>query len=244
MGVERGDALTGAEQNTLITAHLDLVPKIAAGFRGGDVEFEELCAIGAEALTRAGRSFDGELSKFSSWATTKIEISIRDAIRSGKYDQTSEEIEATLADSDSIERVYEWSGWGNRGNASAICETWANLDESTPEDLAMLYDDIKGRRSKFEAAFISLTGNQRKLVRWVYLIDLPMSIPQAARELGVSRFQAGRMLKRALKTMGEVIARMDTNSEGNLGGVRRTKQATATPSGKLLPTATVERVGS
>ncbi len=240
--------MTEAEENRLITGHMHLVTVVAAEFRGGKVEFEELCAIGREGLVKAGRSFDGFLSQFPTWAITKIRSEIGHAVRTGMSDWCPKDTDEppTITDSDSIEKIYEWTGWGNRGNASAICETWANLDESTPEDLTLLYEAIQFQRSKFEAAFISLTGNQRKLVRWVYLIDVPMSIPQAAREMGISRLKAGRWLKKALKTMGEVITRMDnnSNSEGNLGGVRRTKQATATPSGKLLPTATVERVGS
>jgi molybdate transport repressor ModE-like protein len=81
----------------------------------------------------------------------------------------------------------------------------------------MLYEDIRGQRQKFEAAFISLTGAQRKLVTWVFLDDPERSIAQAARELGVSYFQAVRMLKKALKIMREVITRMESNKT-NSGG--------------------------
>lgn len=204
--------MTEAEQNRLITENMELVPFIAADYRGGEVEFEDLIAAGREGLVKAARSFDPELGRFSAWASTHIKNAIWGTIRSA---QTAVEI-ATLV-GDSIEKVAEWDAWGDRGNANAICERWLNMDAS-PEELGLLFEDIEDKRSRFTAAFISLTQAQRKLVAWVFLDSPTITVTQAARELGVSYFQATRMLKRALKTMREVITRMEnnkTNSGGN-----------------------------
>ena len=67
---------------------------------------------------------------------------------------------------------------------------------------------------------MSLSGNQRKLITWVYLIKPVKSVADAARELGVSYQQAVRMLKKALTTMRAVISRMEVNrlSGGNANG--------------------------
>ncbi len=239
--------MTEAEQNQLIIQHLEtLVPAVASEYRNGEVEYEDLLAEGGKGLTKAARSFDPTLGvKFTTWATIRIKSEIShfvDAAR-GQWFPKEEDTAIHYPDGDSIEKIYEWTGWGQRGNASAICETWRHLDDSAPDDLLELFDDIKDKRIKFDAAFISLTGNQRKLVRWVYLNDPPMSIPQAARELGASRFQAGRMLKRALKTMGEVIARMENNSE-SIGGVRRLSTGDGHALGKTAVRGQDRAVGS
>jgi RNA polymerase sigma factor (sigma-70 family) len=197
-----------ADQNKLIIKHLDdLVPAIAAEFRGGNVEYEDLLAIGREGLTLAARSFDPEKSKFTTWATTKIRSAVMDAIKS----QSRGEV-AVIASGDSIEKIFDWDSWGEYGNAVAISEAWSKLDAS-PEELAELYECVQDRRDRFAAAFISLTGNQRKLVKWVFLDDPRRPLTQGARELGVSYFQATRMLRRALKIMREVITRMESNTE-------------------------------
>lgn len=205
-----GENLTEAEQSRLIADHMHLVTVVAADYRGGEVEFDDLCGAGGEGLVKAARSFDGAKSVFSTWAMTKIRSAIMDHIESNRRGWFPKDDASPPLDSNSIEKIYEWDAWGEFGNAMAVSETWSKLDTS-PEDLSLLYEDIKLKRDKFTAAFISLTRNERRLVSWVFLDDVPKTIPQAARELGVSRFQAGRMLKKALKTMGIVISRMESN---------------------------------
>jgi len=122
------------------------------------------------------------------------------------------------AESDSLEQVYEWHGWGAAGNVRAICERWEAL-EASPEELLELYENVRGERDRFGAAFISLTQNQRKLVRWVFLEEQPKAITQAARDLGVSYYQAIRMLARALVTMRRVFVRMEANNDTALEAV-------------------------
>lgn len=192
--------MTEAEQNRLIIENMGLVSTIAADFRGGEVEWDDLLGFGREGLIKAARSYNPALGTFSSWASTGIRSELLHAVRSDN----------TAFGGDSIEKIFEWSLWGGRGNASAISESWITL-ECTPEELLEQYEDIKDKREKFAAAFISLSGPQRDLVRWVYLSDPRKPIVQAARDLGVSYRRAVRMLHKALKTMRKVIERMETN---------------------------------
>lgn len=203
--------MTEAEQNRLIIDHMDsLVPALAAGYRGGEVEYDELVAAGREGLIKAARSWDPTKSKFSTWATTKINSELMHATRA-----------KAEPGGDSIEKIYEWDAWGNMGNARAIYDLWDNLDAS-PEDLSVLFDEIKEKQVKFSAAFISLTVAQRKLVTWVFLTNPRKSMAQAARELGCSYRQSVTILEKALKKMRSVIERMEsnTNSGGNIANRR------------------------
>lgn len=211
--------MTEGEQNQLITENMRLVSTIAADFRGRELEFEDLQAAGRLGLVEGARKFEGRFENFR--ADGYIRNAIWTAVRSAESQFFPKETDSSIPPSgaDSIEKIFEWDSWGNRGNAEAICERWSRLDAS-PEDLSILFDDIKDKRAKFQAAFISLNGNQRKLVSWVFLDEMP--ITQAASELGVSYFRAIRMLKKALKTMREVITRMEskTNSGGNTANGR------------------------
>ncbi|OAF05446.1 hypothetical protein AYJ54_00640 [Bradyrhizobium centrolobii] len=212
--------MTEAEQNQLVIEHMDdLVPAIAAEFRGGELEFEDLLAVGRVGLIKAARSFDADKAKFSTWATTKIRSAIMDAVEATRSQSQWFPKEGLGISpqrvSDSIERVFDWDSWGEFGNAAAICEMWSKLDAS-PEELTCMYEDIQYRQDRFSAAFISLTGAQRKLVRWVYLDNPRKNMADAARELGVSYHQASRLMRKALATMREVFLSMDKNSGGNI----------------------------
>ncbi len=207
--------MTEAEENRLIIENMGLIPTIAADFRGVGVDFEDLLSAGREGLTKAARSFNPKLSNaFVPYASGRIRTAVSNFVRS-EDSETNLEYDFAPSGSDRIERIYEYDHWGERGNASAISERWSRLD-SSPEELSILYGEVKDKRAKFEAAFMSLSGNQRKLVTWVFLIDPVKSIAQAARELGVSYLRGVRMLNKALKTMREVISRMETNSGGNV----------------------------
>lgn len=201
--------MTEAEQNRLVIENMGLVSTIAADFRGGEIEFDDLLGAGREGLVKAARSYNPALGTFSSWAGTSIRSELLHAVRSDNG----------AFGGDSIEKIFDWSAWGDRGNANAISEAWMTL-ESSPEELLELYEDVKDKRNKFAAAFISLSGAQRKLVRWVYLDDPRKPITQAARDLGVSYRRAVRMLQKALKTMRNVIERMEQNSGGNTANGR------------------------
>lgn len=215
--------MTEAEQNALIIEHMDdLVPAIAAEFRGRDLEYDDILSAGRVGLVKAARCFDpARGTKFANWAMDRIRGEIHSAVRSAEAKWYPKEADITHlpAGGDSIEKIYEWDCWGEFGNAISIYESWAALDAS-PEELSILHEDIREKRSKFRAAFISLTVAQRKLVTWVYLANPAMPITQASRELGVSYFQTIRMLKKALKTMRRVIDRMEskTISEGDAKG--------------------------
>lgn len=203
--------MTEAEQNRLIIDHMHLVKVVAAEYRGGEVEYDELLGSGREGLTVAARSYDPDKgTEFSTWATTKIRSYISHRVR-------DEMVGDATTDADSIERIFEYDIWGQNGNAMAISEAWVAL-QSSPDDVAGRYEEIKDKHAMFEAAFISLTGNQRKLIKWVFLDTPKKSVADAARELGTSYFRTFRMLKGALITMREVIARMETNSGGNANG--------------------------
>jgi RNA polymerase sigma factor (sigma-70 family) len=234
-GKRRGDLLrTPAEINRDVIENGPLVTTIVQDFRGGKIEYEDLIQIGHEGLIKAAREFDvGRGKKFSKFASAKIRGELFNATEAAKnqgawYPKESGEVQGPI-DADSIERIYQWDAWGEIGNAMAIAEAWAKLD-SAPEDLGLLHAEIADKTDRFLAAFISLTAVQRKLVRWVFLQEPQMTIPAAARELGISRFMAGRLLKRALKTMREVIQRMEVNEKKQMAAKRA---AFSIPGGKM-----------
>jgi RNA polymerase sigma factor (sigma-70 family) len=79
--------LTEAEQNRLIIDNMKLVPAVAAGYRGGSIDFDDLEAIGREGLVKAARSFDPDAgTKFSTWAWIKIQSEITTALRRDEPD--------------------------------------------------------------------------------------------------------------------------------------------------------------
>ena len=195
--------MTEAEQNRLILDNMALVALVAGDFRGADIEYEDLLAVGREGLVKAARSFSPALGKFPSWATIGIDSAIRDAIRSGNYAKT----ESSIFD---LEDIAEWGVWGNGGNALAIFERWPDHFDASSECLTELYDEIRDKEEKFSAAFISLSKLQRRLVRLVYSEGL--TVTNAARESRISYLKAWRNLNRALRKMREVILRMESNT--------------------------------
>lgn len=203
--------MTEAEKDGLILDNTRLVATLANDLRDRGVEYEELISEGTLGLVEAAESFDPNLGKFSDHATAKIRLRLFHRVGAEQQENFLKDGESSLHPRGgySIEKIYDFDAWGEYGNAAAICERWSKLDAS-PEDLSVLYEDIRDKRAKFTAAFMSLTGAQRKLVTWVYLGEPRTPITQAARDLGISYFQATRMLKRALKTMREVITRMES----------------------------------
>jgi len=202
--------LTEAEQNRLIVEHMDLVPKVAARYRGGRIDFDDLEAIGREGLVKAARSFDPAAgSQFSTWAWLKINSEVSTALRRDEPDLLPEDGDVvTLAGGEELaarsvappppdagyskERIYEWDAWGRNGKVAAIAEAWRELP-TTLEELRELYDDIEGRSD------VGLSRSQRKLVRKVF--DGAVGIQQAARDEATSYYQLLRLLKRALRTI-------------------------------------------
>lgn len=207
--------MTEAERHRRIQQNMGLVATIAADFRGGEIEFEDLLAIGRVGLVNGADSWraDGG-APLSAWLASEIRSEITHALRrkdSEWYPKEDDENYWPL-DGDKIERIYEWGGWGERGNASGICERWTSLD-ATPEELVERYDELRDRRDKFSAAFMSLTSIQRQLVELVYLQEPQMAITGAAREIGISYWRAVRNMRKALDTMRNVISRMESNRQ-------------------------------
>jgi RNA polymerase sigma factor (sigma-70 family) len=199
--------LTEAEQNRLIVDNMQLVSTVAADFRGADIEYEDLIAIGRIGLTVAARNFDPSLGTFGAHASARIRTEIQNAIRSGNYSKEHAELTES-------EEVKSWDHWGHLGNARAIYEIWPENFDGSPETMAAHFDDIRDKREKFDAAFISLTPMERKAVQLVYLRDPAMTITEAARETRVSYLRTWRALERALRKMRQVIASMENNSGG------------------------------
>lgn len=197
--------MTEAEQNRLIIDNMPLVATVAADFRGADIEYEDLIAIGRIGLTVAARTFDESLGRFSAHASARIRTEISNAIRSGNY--AKEHAELTES-----EEIKSWDCWGHSGNVRAIFELWPDSFDGSPETLAAHFDDIRDKKEKFEAAFISLTPMERKAVQLAYLRDPAMSITEAAREMRTSYLRVWRALERALKKMRKIIASMENNS--------------------------------
>jgi RNA polymerase sigma factor (sigma-70 family) len=205
--------LNEAEQNRLIIENMGLVAAVAADYRGRGVDFEDLLAIGREGLVIAARVYEPVPgAKFSTYAVHKIRSHIADEVKSGRHHRIGDEGVLEWGDEHS-ERVHEWSAWGDNGNARAIYETWPENFDGSPETLTVMFDEIRDKQERFQAAFISLKLRQRKLVQLVYLRDPPMSIEQAAREIGISYLKAWRGLKRSIEKMREVISAMENNEK-------------------------------
>lgn len=222
-------------QNRLIIEYDYLVGPIAMKFRGGAVDIEDLLSAGQEGLVKAARSFNPNVGVvFATWANTKIESEIQHLTRSKPSEWFPKETDAPLPilDGDKIEKIFEWDAWGDRGNASGICERWTKLDAS-PEELLEMQDELKDRRDRFAASFISLTSIERKLVSAVYLHEPQKPLAQAARDIGISYWRAVRSLKKALKTMRNVLERMEIN-RSNKKSPLRMKIAVFTSSGSNI----------
>lgn len=216
--------LTEAERRQLILKHEGLVRSIAWENRERGPEFEDLLQEGRAGLVKAADSFNPALGfKFSTWATIRIRGEITHAIDAWSKDSAwfpkEEDAPPRPGDSTHVERIYEWEMWGRRGNARAIAERWRRLVD-TPEGLAASFDRIRDKAEKFPAAFIPLTQAQRELVRFVYLDDPVKDVTQAARELGVSRYWAGKMLRKALEIMHDEINRMERKLENGNSQIR------------------------
>lgn len=200
--------MTEAEQNRLIVENMGIVPTVAADFRGRGVDFEDLLAIGRVGLCIAARTYDETEGTFSSWASVQIRSEIQDELKSGRNHLIGDEPETNSL---RIEKIFEFDVWGKSGNTRAITERWPDEFDGSPETLALLFDEIKDKQSKFDRAFISLTPLERKLVTLVILRDPPLNVANAAREVGVSYLKSWRTLKRALSKMRKVILSMEAN---------------------------------
>src|SRR4051794_32298356 len=74
-------SLSEGEQNRLITAHMELVSKVAAGYRGAkDIPFEDLEGTGALGLVEAARRFQPP-GIFADYAASCIHNSIKTFIK-------------------------------------------------------------------------------------------------------------------------------------------------------------------
>lgn len=203
--------MNSAERNRLITENMPLVTAIAADYRGRGVDFEDLIGVGRVGLTEAADSFLSSAGTFSAWASIKINSAIGDALKSGRYHPAGDK--SLDWGDEHAERISEWDSWGDSGNARAIYEMWPEGFDASPEVLTEIFDDIRDKQEKFNAAFISLKPVQRKMVTLVYLRDPPLSIERASRELRISYLKGWRTLKRSLQTMRNVISAMESKKK-------------------------------
>jgi RNA polymerase sigma factor (sigma-70 family) len=204
--------LTEAEQNRLIIDGMAIVTSVAGDYRGRGVDFDDLLAIGREGLTLAARSYDPSFeTKFSTWATDKVRYQIVNEMKAGRHHGPREQAQAWGDEHSEV--VHDWTSWGNGGNARAIYEMWPDEFDGSSESLSVMFDEIRDKQERFQAAFISLKPQQRKLVTLVYLRDPAMTIERAAREMRISYLKAWRMTKRALTTMRDVISAMESEKK-------------------------------
>jgi RNA polymerase sigma factor (sigma-70 family) len=181
----------------LVTDNLRLVPFVAQRFIGRGVDLDELVAAGNEALVKAAQTFDPYRAQLTTWFVLKIESEMHAVCRSQARhwgeDPDRREIVHGLTpvtapppnDSTHRERLYEWTAWGRRGNAVAMCENWTALDVTADELREQIaesdVDDLRGLR-------------QRLILR---LRD--GNLQQAAREERISYWRALRVLKKVIK---------------------------------------------
>lgn len=99
------------EQNKLIEDNQGLVFKAVKGFynSASGVEMDDLMGEGNLGLIKAGRTYDGDTAKFSTYATTVIKNQIIDYLRSLSNDTISldQEYKNVGEDSDSPTNLYD-----------------------------------------------------------------------------------------------------------------------------------------
>lgn len=196
-------ALTEGEQNRLIVANTDLVPKIAADYRGQrGVPFEDLVSEGMVGLVKAARTWSPGPAKFTSYATTGIRWHIENFIarwdRLIPLDIFSEEQQ--------VEMIHDWQTWGS----IAYYENWETLP-ITPEDIADAVQEISAKRELFAAALIGLSKRERNMIEARFMRDPPVSLEQIARDHRVSYKRTTKIIYAALGKMRAKIKRMESN---------------------------------
>lgn len=192
--------LSEGEQNRLVVAHMEMVRAIASGFRGKkDIPFEELCSQGTLGLVLAARSYIGAKSQFGTWATIKIRSAIIDFI-----DGWQEFVSLDGNAKDDEDRVHWWDIW-----ADIPYEGWHKLP-ATPEEIVAAFDDIVDRREAFNAALLSLSRRDRKMIEARFLRSPRVSIDQIARDNALSYRGATKAIVSALRKMRGIVQTIET----------------------------------
>ena len=196
--------LTEAEQNRLIQTHMDLVPKIAANFRGRkSIPFEDLVSAGMVGLVDSARRFNPtSVTAFSSWVTYRITGSIKNFIENWA-------VMDSLDESGVVEEDFcWWQIWG-----SLPYEGWTELP-ATPGELRAWYEDIQDKSDLLGAALLSLSRRERNMVRDFYVRKLPLD--QVAREYKLSYKKTSKVIKALVTKLRKIVLTIEQkqNSRG------------------------------
>lgn len=182
--------LTEAEQNRLILDHMDLPVSIAATYRGTeDIPFEDLKAEGMLGLVQAARNFDPSRgASFKTWAMKCVNGKILDFIK--EWDQF-----ISRWDDEDEDRVYWWDIW-----ADIPTEGWAKL-ETTPEELRIAFEDISDKSEAVNAALLSLSKRERRIIKAAFLRNPQRGFDQIARDEKLSYKRVTNIVYGAISKM-------------------------------------------
>lgn len=193
--------LTEAEQNRLILEFRSLVEPIAAEYRGRkNIPFEELVSEGVLGLVFAARNWQ-QKAKFSSYATGVIDGYLKNFVNSWEdFDQLDELTE------DDENRIHEWQVWGILPS-----EGWNELP-ATPQEIREVFNAVKLRDpSAVEAAKLSMSRLERKMISAMFDSAPPMTVEQIARDCKRSYFETVTTLWSAVFKVAETFKRIADN---------------------------------
>lgn len=195
-------ALTEGEQNRLIQAHMDMVPRLASDYRGKrGIPFEDLCQEGMVGLVQAARNYRPGPQKFSSWAIQRIRGQIQNFINSW------EEFEG-LDIHHSVEKIFEWQLLSFMLRLAH--EDWEHAPSA--EDVRRAYEEISGKSEEIINAFMSLSRRERQMIEAHFLDKPNKSLDQIARDHKVSYRKTLRIVLGAIDKMRSVIDKLRENS--------------------------------
>ena len=186
--------LTEAEQNRLIIANMEMVPALAAKYRGQKgIPFEDLVAAGREGLVRAARCWR-QGGKFTTFAFEGIENQISHFVRDW------EEFESATEQQLDEREWFEWSNDLYR----VPYESWSTL-EATPEEILDQFQTIAHRRNALLGAMISLDRRERAIFMARFITEPQQTLESIARHHRISYARTVHLLMRALKKLRQVI---------------------------------------
>lgn len=190
-------SLSEGEQNRLITAHMELVAKVAAGYRGSkDIPFEDLEGSGALGLVEAARHFNPP-GIFADYAASCIHNSIKTFIKGW-------EVFESLDDPKFERDWYEYDIW----SSGVPFEGWTSL-VATPEELVAHFDEIAKNKHALESAMIALDKKERDILMKRFVRKPPQTLESLAREYKMSYSKTIRTVDRAIRKLRDIIANMD-----------------------------------
>jgi len=198
---DMGYCVTDGERNRRIIEHMEIVPMIAAKYRGRKgIPFDDLMAQGRLGLVQAAHGWQ-QLAGFRTYATHKIHSAILDFIDHWQLFTPLQQIEAE------IEReFYEWEIYPG---VDIIHERWRRLD-STPEAILSDFQEIEQRRALINSAMLSLSPRERKMLHARFFQEPKQSFASIARDNKVSYARTIFVIKRAIGKIREVIDNIDS----------------------------------